>query len=65
MDWDLENENLKLESMIIIYQEENERLEKENQKLKSEVVFLTQQLEFKTMGLPDYDEEPRDNSSGR
>ena len=65
MDWDLENENLKLESMIIIYQEENERLEKENQKLKSEVVFLTQQLQFKTMGLPDYHEEPRDNSSGR
>ena len=65
MDWDLENENLKLESMIIIYQEENQRLEKENQKLKSEVGFLTPQLEFKTRGLPDYDEDPRDNSTGR
>ena len=56
MDWDLENENQRLQDMIIIYQEEIETLEAENQELKKEVLFLKSQLEFKSLGEPTYDE---------
>lgn len=52
MDWDLELRNQELESMIIVYQEHIDQLEVENEDLKKEVVFLKQQLELKTMGLP-------------
>ena len=38
---------------IIIYQEHCDYLEKENEDLKDEVLFLRQQLEFKTLGLPE------------
>ena len=37
---------------VIIYQEHCEYLEKENEELRDEVLFLRQQLEYKTMGLP-------------
>jgi len=37
---------------VIIYSEYCEVLEEENDLLKEEVLFLRQQLEFKTMGLP-------------
>jgi len=37
---------------IIIYQEHCDYLEKENEDLRDEVLFLRQQLEYKTMGLP-------------
>ena len=37
---------------VIIYQEHCEYLEKENEDLRDEVLFLRQQLEYKTMGLP-------------
>ena len=37
---------------VIIYSEYCEVLEEENILLKEEVLFLRQQLEFKTMGLP-------------
>ena len=37
---------------VIIYSEYCETLEEENLLLKEEVLFLRQQLEFKTMGLP-------------
>ena len=53
MDWDLELKNQELESMIIVYQEHIDQLEIENEVLKTQVEFLKQQLEYKTMGLPD------------
>ena len=40
---------------VIIYQEHCEYLEKKNEDLEQEVSFLKMQLEFKTMGLPDYE----------
>ena len=60
MDWDLELRNQELESMIIVYQEHIDQLEVENEELKKEVVFLKQQLEIKTMGLPN---EPEDSET--
>ena len=60
MDWDLELRNQELESMIIVYQEHIDQLEVENKELKKEVVFLKQQLEIKTMGLPN---EPEDSGT--
>ena len=56
MDWECESKNEELASMIIVYQEHIDQLEVENGKLKAEVVFLRQQLEYKTLGLPN-DEE--------
>ena len=46
MDWDLENENLKLEGMIHIYQQENERLTEENKELEEKVLVLKRRLRF-------------------
>ena len=46
MDWDLENENLKLEGMIHIYQQENERLELENKELEEKVLVLKRRLRY-------------------
>ena len=43
MDWELENENYKLQDMIIIYETEIEEL-------KKEVLFLRAQLEYKSLG---------------
>ena len=40
---------------VIIYQEHCEYLEKENEELRDEVLFLKQQLEYKTLGLPEGD----------
>ena len=40
---------------IIIYQEHCDYLEKENENLRDEVLFLRQQLEYKTLGLPEGD----------
>ena len=37
---------------VIIYQEHCEYLEKENDDLKEQILFLKQQLEYKTMGKP-------------
>tara|TARA_B100001250_G_scaffold307297_1_gene269130 strand:- start:945 stop:1127 length:183 start_codon:yes stop_codon:yes gene_type:complete len=52
MDWDIELRNEQLEHMIHIYQDEIRQLEVEKKELKQEVIFLRQQLEIKTMGLP-------------
>ena len=52
MDWDVESENLRLENMIIVYQEHIEILEKENKNLKNQVTFLKKQLEYKSLGHP-------------
>ena len=52
MDWDIEVKLHELEMSVIIYQEHCEYLEKENDDLKEQVLFLKQQLEYKTMGKP-------------
>ena len=41
-----------LHMSIIIYAEHCEFLEEENKKLKQEILFLREQLEYKTLGLP-------------
>jgi len=56
VDWDIEVKLHELEMSVIIYQEHCEWLEKENDELKQQVLFLKEQLEYKTMGKPDYDE---------
>ena len=58
MDWDLEIKNNELQSMIHVYEEHIDDLEKENKSLKLQVDFLKQQLEYKTFGKPlDLEEE--------
>ena len=57
MDWDIEVKLHELEMSVIIYQEHCEYLEKENDDLKEQVLFLKQQLEYKTMGKPIEGEE--------
>ena len=52
MDWEIESENLRLENMVIVYQEHIEILEKENKSLKNQVMFLKKQLEYKSLGHP-------------
>ena len=46
MDWELEQQNLKLQDMIIIYQEHIEKLEKENEELEKEVLILRKRLKY-------------------
>ncbi len=57
MDWDIEVKLSKLESMIIVYEEHIENLEKENQALKAQVAFLKEQLQHKTFGKPKFEED--------
>ena len=52
MDYEVELKNEKLESMIHVYEEHIDALEKENKSLKLQVDFLKQQLEYKTFGNP-------------
>tara|TARA_B100001996_G_scaffold333641_1_gene283354 strand:+ start:986 stop:1189 length:204 start_codon:yes stop_codon:yes gene_type:complete len=54
--WDLENENLRLENMIHIYQEEIDILKNENEKLQNHIRFLEESLAIKTFELPDIEE---------
>tara|TARA_B100001778_G_C18170263_1_gene442205 strand:- start:257 stop:430 length:174 start_codon:yes stop_codon:yes gene_type:complete len=56
VDWDIEVKLQELEMSVIIYQEHCDYLEKENDDLKEQVLFLKEQLEYKTMGKPDNDE---------
>ena len=60
MDWDLENQNHKLQSMITVYEEHIKTLEKENKSLNAQVLFLKEQLQYKTFGKPCYNEEVTD-----
>tara|TARA_Y100001970_G_C13498774_1_gene492621 strand:- start:242 stop:412 length:171 start_codon:yes stop_codon:yes gene_type:complete len=53
VDWDIEVKLHELEMSVIIYQEHCEWLEKEVADLKKEVLFLKEQLEYKTMGNPE------------
>jgi len=57
VDWDIEVKLHELEMSVIIYQEHCEYLEKENDDLKEQILFLKQQLEYKTMGKPVEGEE--------
>ena len=52
MDYELELKNEQLENMIHVFEEHINALEKENKSLKLQVVFLKQQLEYKTFGKP-------------
>ena len=44
--WDLENDVLRLEQMITIYEQEIAELTTEKEKLKKEVTILRQRLEY-------------------
>ena len=57
MDYELELKNEKLESMIHVYEEHIDVLEKENKSLKAQIVFLKEQLAYKTFGKPSNFEE--------
>ena len=46
----------KEKTMIHVYEEHIEILEKENKSLKLQIDFLKQQLEYKTFGKPTHDE---------
>ena len=50
--WDLENDILRLEQMIILYEQEIEQLNIEKKELKREFTFLRTQLEYKSLGNP-------------
>jgi len=57
--YELTEENYKLQDMIQIYQEEILKLEEEKEGLKAEVIFLRQQLEYKTLGPPIHSQEDK------
>ena len=57
MDWDIEVKLTEMESMITVYEKHIEVLEQENRSLKAQVLFLTQQLEYKTFGKPNNEED--------
>ena len=44
--WDLENDVVRLEQMIIVYEQEIEQLKIEKDELQREVLFLRRQLEI-------------------
>ena len=57
MDWDCELKNESLEIMLTVYQDHIEELEAEAKEMKAEIVFLKEQLEYKTFGKPNYDKD--------
>ena len=44
--WDLENDVVRLEQMIIVYEQEIEQLKIEKDELKREILFLKKRLEI-------------------
>jgi hypothetical protein len=44
--WDLENDVVRLEQMIIVYEQEIEQLKIEKDELKKEILFLRQRLQL-------------------
>ena len=44
--WDLENDVVRLEQMIIVYEQEIEQLQIEKDELKREILFLKRRLEI-------------------
>ena len=57
---DLELKNQKQKDMITVYEEHIETLEKENKSLNAQILFLKEQLQYKTFGKPCYNEEVKD-----
>ena len=52
MDWDCALTNEKRSNMLTVYQDHIDVLEAEIIQYQEEILFLKQQLEYKTMGLP-------------
>ena len=52
MDWDCELTNEKLSTMLTVYQDHIDVLEAEITQYQEEILFLKQQLEYKSMGKP-------------
>ena len=44
--WDLENDVLRLEQMIIVYEQEIEQLKIEKNQLKQQILFLKEKLKL-------------------
>ena len=44
--WDLENDVVRLEQMIIVYEQEIEQLKIEKDELQKEILFLRQRLQL-------------------
>ena len=59
MDWDCELKNESLEHMLTVYQDHIEELEAEAKAMEEEILFLKKQLEYKTLGKPNYDTDPK------
>ena len=57
MDWDKEVKLEKLEDMITVYEDHIQNLEKENKELKAQIVFLKEQLAYKTFGKPSVEDD--------
>jgi len=55
MDWDCELKSEQLEQMLTVYQDHIEELEAEAKQMQEEIIFLKQQLEYKTLGFPEGD----------
>ena len=55
--WDLENDVLRLEQMIIVYEQEIEQLNIEKKELKREIKFLKTQLDHLSLGNPKQEEQ--------
>tara|TARA_B100000405_G_scaffold300604_1_gene260545 strand:- start:1354 stop:1566 length:213 start_codon:yes stop_codon:yes gene_type:complete len=56
--YELYEENYKLQDMIQIYQEEIQKLVIEKENLHQEVIFLRQQLKYKTLGNDETKKDP-------
>lgn len=56
--YELYEENYKLQDMIQIYQEEIQKLVLEKEELRKEVIFLRQQLNFKSFGNDETKKDP-------
>ena len=54
--WDLENDVLRLEQMIILYEQENAELTTEKEQLKKEVTLLRRRLEYYKSVVEDEEE---------
>lgn len=57
---ELELKNQKQKDMITVYEEHIQTLEKENKSLNAQILFLKEQLNYKTFGKPCYNEEVTD-----
>ena len=55
--WDIENDILRLEEMIILYEQEIEQLQIEKKELRKEITFLKTQLNYLSLGNPNGEED--------